>query len=447
MRPFPPARVGPLLIVFALALTGGCATVSSSGSPSAGSRPNETSPNGSVPLGAVPTGPLAGDAPLSPFYRWEGPLPARPGTMLREEPARAQPEIDAAAVAQRILYASTDARWGSGAIPVSGTVYLPLGTPPAGGWPIAAWAHGTLGIADVCAPSWAGHKARDAAYINRWLKAGFAIVATDYQGLGGPGPHAYLIWESDGRSVLDAVRAALASRAGLLANDVIVTGQSQGSGAALGTARIASRYAPDIRLRAVVATGVVTSFPDGPYKPAVTAGGGLPHFTILSMVGGGLRDGAPPVDTLVSERARPLLVEARRGCSAQVSAKARELKVGMADAFTVAPDALARHRLPVTDMDSVTLPVPLLIGTGSADRTIAPRRQYGAVAALCAAGNAVTWKQYPGVGHEGSLHAAFDDALAFARAALRGQPPAGNCAQAAEPGAPGRLTPGIVFND
>ena len=129
-----------------------------------------------------------------------------------------------------------------------------------------AWAHGTLGVADRCAPSWAGHKPRDAAYINKWLENGFAVVATDYQGLGGPGPHAYLNWESEGRSVLDAVRAALASQPGKIANRVVVTGQSQGSGAALGATRIAPSYAPDVGLKATVATGVISTFPDAIHK-------------------------------------------------------------------------------------------------------------------------------------------------------------------------------------
>jgi hypothetical protein len=29
--------------------------------------------------------------------------------------------------------------------------------------------HGTVGIADVCAPSWAGRSERDITYLNHWL--------------------------------------------------------------------------------------------------------------------------------------------------------------------------------------------------------------------------------------------------------------------------------------
>ena len=171
---------------------------------------------------ALPTGPQVGDQDLSPFYRRTEALPARPGAMLREEPIAAQPEMTGAGSAARIFYASTDLRWHAGIVPVSGTLYLPKGEPPAGGWPLVAWAHGTLGVSDRCAPSWSGHKPRDAVYINRWLENGFAVVATDYQGLGGPGPHPYLIWEAEGRSVLDAARAALAAHADRLAKKVFI---------------------------------------------------------------------------------------------------------------------------------------------------------------------------------------------------------------------------------
>ena len=68
------------------------------------------------------------------------------------------------------------------------------------------WAHGTVGIADACAPCAIGTQANyDSPLLNRWLKAGYAVVRTDYEGLGTPGEHPYLIGVSEGRSVLDMV--------------------------------------------------------------------------------------------------------------------------------------------------------------------------------------------------------------------------------------------------
>ena len=398
---------------------------------------------------ALPTGDAAGDRVLSPFYRWTGDLPQRPGVMLRTETMPAQPEFRAAGTMRRILYTSTDARWMSGVLPVSGSLYLPKGPPPAGGWPVVAWAHGTLGVADACAPSWTLHRPRDASYLNRWLEQGFAVVATDYQGLGGPGPHPYLFWEAEGRSVLDSVRAALAAHPGELANEVVITGQSQGSGSSLGASRIAPFYAPELKLRATIATGVLSSFPQGPYKPqdAAPAGGGPARFTMLRLVGGTVANGGPAPDSLVSDKGRPLLRMAREACVDEMRGHEQKEGIDASNAFSVEPARLAALMQPSTDMSLVRMPAPVFLGTGLADRTVPPRRQYAAVTALCAAGNPVIWKSYAGITHNGIVNAAFDDELLFVRRALANQPPQSNCAALVEPGLPGPVTTGIRFND
>jgi alpha-beta hydrolase superfamily lysophospholipase len=395
----------------------------------------------------LPTGPKVGDQNLSPFYRWSESLPESPGVMLRKEPMPAQGEITSAGLAERILYTSSDLRWHAGIVPVSGTLYLPKGEPPAGGWPLVAWAHGTLGVSDACAPSWTGHKPRDATYIQRWLENGFAVVATDYQGLGGPGPHPYLIWQAEGRSVLDAVRAALSTYKDKLASKVFVTGQSQGSGAAMGATVIAPDYAPDVPLLATVATGLVSTFPDGPYKPPQTTSIGSPIYTSLMLLGGSLPDGAPSADDLVSEKGKPVLQAARESCTTEMREIARKDDI-TADNVYVEPIAKVVARLTtITDMKAVRLKVPMLLGTGLADSTLVPTRQYAEVAAFCAAGNDVLWKTYPGATHNGGLNAAFADALAFFRGMLSGERPQSNCAGIAEPGPPGEVAKGVAFND
>ena len=89
----------------------------------------------------------------------------------------------------------------------------------------------------------------------------------------------------------------------------------------------------------------------------------------------------------------------------------------------------------------------LLPSASRADRLIPPQLQYSAVAALCAAGNAVSWKAYDGIGHNGCPHATFEDALAYARQRLAGQAVPGNCSSVSAPGAPGAQAQGIPFND
>jgi dienelactone hydrolase len=393
-------------------------------------------------MATLPTGPKVGDQDLSSFYRWTQALPERPGVMLREEPIPPQAEMTSAGTGARVLYTSTDLRWHAGIVPVSGTLYLPKGEPPAGGWPLVAWAHGTLGVSDRCAASWSGHKRRDAVYINRWLENGLAVVATDYQGLGGPGPHPYLIWEAEGRSVLDAVRAALSAHADKLAAKVFITGQSQGSGAALGATRIAPTYASDVPLLATVATGVVSTFPDGPYKAPTRINS--PVYVTLATLGGSLPDEAPSADALATDKGKMLLKAAREGCTAEMRALAEREDITAANAFV---EPIEARLTPETDMSVTQLPVPVMLGTGLADTTLVPRRQYGAVKALCAGGSDLVWKTFPGATHNGGLNAAFPDALAFVRDALAGHKPQSNCADVAEPGEPAPPSPEIPFND
>jgi len=119
----------------------------------------------------------------------------------------------------------------------------------------------------------------------------------------------------------------------------------------------------------------------------------------------------------------------------------------MGNAFTLAPEKLEALLLPVTDMSMVRMPAPVFLGTGLADRTVPPRRQYGAAAALCATGSPLVWKTYDGVTHNGIVNAAFDDELRFVRRALANELPESNCAAIAEPGLPGPVKAGIAFND
>lgn len=97
---------------------------------------------------------LTTDQPLADFYQptanWQQ---HQPGEMLKTAPLPHQLMIDNAAQAMRILYTSTDGINPQQKTPVSGVVYLPAGKPPTDGWPVMAWAHGTRGVADQCAPS------------------------------------------------------------------------------------------------------------------------------------------------------------------------------------------------------------------------------------------------------------------------------------------------------
>ena len=139
-------------------------------------------------------------------------------------------------------------------------VVVPGGRPPAGGFPIVSWAHGTTGVASGCAPSVTGTSTiPDLAAL---LKDREIVAATDYRGLGAPGEHPYLVGTSEAEDVLDAARAARGLDGNAASNAVAVLGFSQGGQAALFTGEVAPSYAPELYLAGVAAVAPVTSVLD-----------------------------------------------------------------------------------------------------------------------------------------------------------------------------------------
>jgi len=117
-------------------------------------------------------------------------------------------------------------------------VFVPKGTAPAGGWPIVAWAHGTTGVADVCAPSNTSNLGGVDPIIAQLVLQGYMVVAPDYEGLGSAGIHPYLNLASEGRSIVYAVLAAR-ENVPSAGTRWLAYGHSQGGHAALGAAQYA----------------------------------------------------------------------------------------------------------------------------------------------------------------------------------------------------------------
>jgi hypothetical protein len=138
---------------------------------------------------------------------------------------------------------------------------------------------------------------------------------------------------------------------------------------------------------------------------------------------------------------------ARERCSPDMRAVAEEEKITAENTFKEPIDKVEAKLAPVTDMTPVKLPVPVLLGTGQADKTLVPRRQFAAVKALCAAGSDIVWKSYPGATHNGGLLASFPDALAMFKSVLAGEKVTSNCSSVAEPGDPTAPGQGLLFND
>lgn len=158
--------------------------------------------------------------------------------------------------ALRILYRSTGLN--GEPIEVSGAIYWNPGAAPEGGRNVIAWAHPTSGVVEACAPSLMPDNAGLIWGLADILAEGYVVVATDYPGLGTPGPHPYLIGISEARAVLDSVRAARNLPHTGASNRFAVWGHSQGGHAALYTGQLAASYAPELKLAGVAAAAPAT---------------------------------------------------------------------------------------------------------------------------------------------------------------------------------------------
>lgn len=385
----------------------------------------------------------AGDGGLPPFYSWTSALPSKPGKMLRTETAPVEVSIPEAGRAERILYSSTDWRDPARQVAVSGIIFFPAGKAPKGGWPVIAWAHGTTGIADVCAPSSMPRSKRDASFFGHWLKAGYAIVAADYQGLGSPGVHPYMHYKAEGIGVLDSIRAATSYYRDLSKDKIVAMGQSQGGEGAIATAYLAPSYAPDVKFKGAVATGIVArtaNVGNAPQEPVPNLylddnDFGNSAYEVLWFLGT-VRSGAPdsilPEDYVAPE-GLSLVEKAQTSCMADLRRHATEIRLPVSRFYKQSLDKFD-HLVATTEFPDVAMRVPIFVGTGLADRDSQPVKQYNFVSAMCAAGSKVEWHYYPRATHSSAVERSLAHSPNFVERVMKGEKIAGNCADLVPPG-------------
>ena len=186
---------------------------------------------------------------LAPFYSTENQtLEGAPGELIRSEPIETTVE---GGDGYRILY-RTQRKDGSYTFS-SGMVFIPTtstNTPR----PVVAWAHGTLGMGDACAPSRTTDPAATIPGLAEMLQRGWVVTATDYAGLGTAGTEGYLVGQDEAYDVLNSVRAAKQLTGTNMGNDITIWGHSQGGHSALFSSSLAHEYAPEFTLKGTIAS-------------------------------------------------------------------------------------------------------------------------------------------------------------------------------------------------
>ena len=359
--------------------------------------------------------------PLTDFYSTPDNLAAtKPGALLRKE-AFTGYSLPKGASAVRILYHSLDAT--AHDVVTSGVVLIPAGTAPPGGWPLIAWAHGTSGVARLCAPS----AMKDVYYGEEGLMpmvaAGFAVVATDYHGLGTEGAHQYVNKVAQAHDVLYSVPAARAAVPSL-GSRWVVDGHSQGGLAAFGVAEAQYDLKDPDYLGAVSVAGVareVDFFAHladtrgvGFYLAFMAAGihARYPEFNPRELLSDSVLEHYPDVTT--------------KGCffyayATYADAPGSQLRQDWQKS------AWIHHFFEGNVVGAKPIGGPLFVIAGEADQTVPLAGVRAAVKQLCAAQTNVRFRSYPGLDHDPVMERSTPQQLKWIRARFAGEASSSNC--------------------
>jgi alpha-beta hydrolase superfamily lysophospholipase len=362
--------------------------------------------------------------PPGAFYRPPSPLPQKPpGTIIRSEPLSGLPASERG---WRILYLSTS--YNGKPTAVSGLVIVPS-QPASHPRHVVAFANGTVGVASNCALSIQGARYLSALHgLHSYLAAGDAAIMTDYQGLGTPGPHPYLVGKVEGEDVLDSVRAAHNLQAAHAGTTFAVTGPSQGGHAALFAGQLAPTYAPDLRLVGVAASAPPTDLKElFRLRAEGTFGRVLAAYALEAWSQVYHHD----LETILTPVARPIVRRMVRLClHNQTQALgflplSTLLKIGYLRSppwHTEPWKTLLQQNTP----GASRIPAPVFIAQGGADALVHPPITAAFARHLCGMGEKVEYRVYPGVPHDAGAESA-PDIVRWIADRFAGKPPPSTC--------------------
>ena len=320
----------------------------------------------------------------------------KPGDLIRSEPL-ASPLPGAAA--WKILYVSTGLD--GEPIDVSGVVIAPTLPAPVGGRPVVAWAHPTTGVARNCAPSILKGVFDTIPHLSALMALDDVVVATDYPGLGTAGPHPYLVGESEGRAVLDSVRAARQIPKAGAGSRFAAWGHSQGGHAALFAGQLAKGYAPELTLVGIAAIAPATEL-EQLLKDDLDerAGKVIVSYCLWSWS----RVYRTPLDRFVE----PSVVRAIDGVAGDCVESEGEAYRVMFATLPIPAEYLSPAiytSQPWSRLLEENRPgrspagAPIYLAQGTDDTIVRPSMTADFVAGLCRAGETVRYEAFPGVGH------------------------------------------------
>ncbi|MFI7540383.1 alpha/beta fold hydrolase [Actinoplanes sp. NPDC049599] len=286
-----------------------------------------------------------------------------PGTVLTQGTATVPGSLAVLADAKRISYTSTNVT--GGAITVTGLVLTPKTNKISR---TVVWGHGTTGLADQCAPSnnlgvfWPEAEAA----IGELLSRGWTVTAPDYQGLGTPEAHPYLVGGSEARAMIDSVKAARQLDSSL-SNQYVLDGHSQGGQAALFAGELAPFYDGPLTLRGVAAIAPASNV--DLLAPLIP---GTPGQGYLVMALYGLAAVQPSFDpmTVLATQAQQRVPVLQSGCLLEILAQYQSLQPRQLLTNGALPSSVVDQLAHYANPAQAPSTAPILLVQGTADEAV-----------------------------------------------------------------------------
>jgi len=351
--------------------------------------------------------------PLTKFYDTPVPLPpGKPGDLIRSAPFDGY-VLSSGVEAVRILYYSRS--YNGELVASSGVVLYPDSKPPTGGWPVLAWAHELNGVARVCAPS-LSRNLQHGPFLSMYVNLGYAVVATDYTGLGTSFRNAFADVRSNAEDVIYSVQAAR-SAVPQLGSRWVAIGMDEGATAVVGVAELQHRNRDPGYLGAI-GISRLTDLEDL-LTPSANQSPQLPLLLVY-----GLKTIFPPFDPrdILTDEALPLFDQLAAECGARVAEKVPMtdmLKQHWSDNRFV-QDFFRQNRLGTQPAEG-----PLMVVTSEGDLAFGATTKV--VARLCKQGDKVLFNRYGEYDPGAVIGDSTRDQIAWIQDRFARRPASGNC--------------------
>lgn len=378
-----------------------------------------TLPSGVVPIHAqaVPSSKRSHTLPIVKFYDTPNLLPpSKPGELIRATSVDDY-LLSSDFSAFRILYHSRSATGRD--VAASGVVLVPGGTPPRGGWPVIAWGHGFTGAGRQCAPSLL-RNLYYGPFLSMYVDLGYAVVATDYAGLGTEFRSAVMDVPSNATDLINSIPAARAA-VPQLGSRWIAMGPFLGANVTIGVAELEAGIRDPNYLGGMAISGVADLKDTYERLPKDQS------LRMLAFLAYAVKTVYPDFDVrdMLTEKALPAYRQINEGCGSvgnNAELSTTEILKQNWDKNKFVEEFFDRNRLGRNRAYG-----PLLVITDEADFVVPPSMTGQAITRMCKQGDRIQVVKFSGSEPGQVLGGSVRDQMAWIEGRFAGRPAPSNC--------------------